>query len=214
MLAYKRNQVEGAIATVLEHTAEPSTELRTRLKRLLDTDRAAGRKVGASDPERANYAFYSADSPGSGVEVQFSAYEAFALLTGLSLLHHGWPQGFVVALMRRMRPSLEKEHTRILKQDPKNLFDFEAIRREAKPGDMAFNNTDPVLLTIVSKRGLERRQETEPHMWEICRGPARAMKFIVESGGGAPGTMFELVNVAHELVGALNSTTPQPRGRV
>jgi hypothetical protein len=212
MSAYKRNQVEEAIATVLERTAEPSTDLRTRLKRLLDFDRSAGRNVHAKKPENATYAFYSADSPGSGVEVWFSAYEAFALITGLALLRHGWPQGFVVSLMRRVRPSLEKEHARILKQDPKTLFDLDAIRRTAKAGDMAFNNTDPVLLTIVSKFGVERGQETEPYQWAICRGPAKTMEVLSGASGGTS-TMFEIVGIAHQLANALGSTEPQPRGR-
>jgi hypothetical protein len=212
MSAYKRNQVEEAIATVLERTAEPSTELRTRLKRLLDTDRAAGRNVRANDPERANFAFYSGDSPGSGIEVWFSAYEAFALITGLALLRHGWPQSFVVSLMRRVRPVLEKEHGRILKQDPEKLFDFEAIRRDARAGDMAFNNTDPVLLTIVSKFGVQRGQETEPYQWALCRGPAKTLEVLKGVSGGTS-TMFEIVGIAHQLSKALGETEPQPRGR-
>ena len=55
--------------------------------------------------------------------------------------------------MRRVRSELEQQHARILKQDPKWLFNEEEIRRNAKEGDMAFDNTDPVLLTIVSKTG-------------------------------------------------------------
>jgi hypothetical protein len=110
MLGYKRNQIEAAISGVLEpRSPEPTTELRTRLKRLLETDRALGRAPRSNDPARAHYAFYSADSPGSGVEVWFSAYEAFALLNGLRLMAHGWPQGFAVSVMRRARAELEKE---------------------------------------------------------------------------------------------------------
>jgi hypothetical protein len=214
MSAYKRNQVEAAIASLLEPRAgEPSTELRTRLKRLLDTDRAAGRIVRARDPGRSNYAFYSAESPGSGVEVWFSDYEAFALLTGISLLRHGWPQSFVVLLMRRVRPALEKEHDRILKLDPARLFDEEAIRRKAKAGDMAFDVTEPVLLTIVSRSGSVRGEETEPQAYAICRGPEDAMRFFAESGGGGTVTMFELVSVAHRLGNALRRIEPQRRGR-
>jgi len=40
MLQYKRNQIEEAISGVLEpRSLEPTSELRTRLKRLLETDR-------------------------------------------------------------------------------------------------------------------------------------------------------------------------------
>ena len=215
MPEYKRNQVEEAISGVLEpRSREPTTELRTRLKRLLETDRAFGRAPRSTDPERANYAFYSTDALGSGVEVWFSEYEAFALLNGLRLMGHGWPQGFAVAVMRRARPELEKEHARILKQDVKSLFDQEEIRRNAKAGDMAFDVTDPILLVIASKSGALQSEETTPNACAICRGPDKAMKFYWEAGGGTgAGTMFELAGVAHRLADALSRTEPSCRGR-
>src|SRR5437667_2173153 len=114
MSEYQRHQSEGAIAGALEpRSHDPTAELRTRLKRLLETDRALGRAPRSGNPERANHAFYSAEAPGSGVEVWFSEYEAFALLSGLRLMGHGWPQGFAVSVLRRVRPELEKEHARI-----------------------------------------------------------------------------------------------------
>jgi hypothetical protein len=211
---YKRNQVEEAISGVLEpRSQEPTAELRTRLKRLLETDRALGRVPRSADPERANYAFYSAEAPGSGVEVWFSEYEAFALLNGLRLMGHGWPQGFAVSVMRRVRPELEKQHARTLKQDPTTLFDREAIRRNAREGDMAFNNTDPVLLTIVSKSGLTPDEQREPQACAVCRGAREAMQFAWGVGKGTGAwTMFELVNVAHDLSKALACTEPRHRG--
>jgi hypothetical protein len=215
MLQYKRNQIEEAISGVLEpRSPEPTSELRTRLKRLLETDRALGRVPRCADPERANFAFYGAEAPGSGVEVWFSEYEAFALLNGLRLMGHGWPQGFAVSVMRRVRSELEKQHARILKQDPKWLFDQEAIRRNAKEGDLAFDNADPVLLTIVSKSGAAPNEQGEPHRCGICRGPNEAMKFVWQAHAGAGAwTMFELVNVAHRLSKELARTEPRRRGR-
>jgi hypothetical protein len=215
MPEYKRNQVEEAMSSVLEpRSAEPTAELRNRLKRLLETDRALGRVPRSAELERANYAFYSAEAPGSGVEVWFSDYEAFALLTGLRLMGHGWPQSFAVSVMRRVRPELEKEHARILKQDAQKLFDQDAIRRGAKVGDMAFDVTDPVLLTIVSKSGAVQNKETEPNACAICRGPDDAMKFFWQAGEGTgAGTMFELAAIAHRLMHALSGTEPNRRGR-
>src|SRR2546423_14906577 len=152
MALYKRNQIEEALSRAFgEASATPSSELRTRLKRLLEMDRSLGRNTRAADPEVANYAFYSSDSPGRGVEVSFSDYEAFALMVGLRLLQHRWPQSFPVVLLRRLRPELEREHARILKQDPKVLFDEKRIRENARPGDFYVDNTDPVFLTIVSR---------------------------------------------------------------
>jgi hypothetical protein len=214
-MEYKRNQIEEAISAVLEpRLREPSTVLQTRLKRLLETDRSHGRTPRSTDPERANYAFYGADPPGSGVEVWFSGYEAFAILTGLRLFDHGWPQTFAVSMMRRIRPELETEHTRILKQDAQKLFDQDEIRRNAKEGDMAFDVTDPVLLVIVSKSGVAPNEEVDANVCAVCRGPNEAMKFLwQEAKGTNAGTMFELVSVAHRLAQALSQTEPTRRGR-
>jgi hypothetical protein len=215
MSYFKRNQVEEAISGVLEPRAKaPSRELWTRIKRLLETDRSLGRMPRSNDPELANYAFYNEDAPGSGVEVWFSAYEAFALLNGLQLMAHGWPQSFAVSVMRRVRPALEREHARILKQDPVKLFDQDVIRRKATPGDMAFSNVDPVLLTIVTKSG-SALHEAELLACSVHRGPAAAMKFFWELGGSRAGmlTMSDVVGVAHALSSALARTVPQRRGR-
>jgi hypothetical protein len=215
MPEYKRNQIEEAISGVLEpRSTAPTAELRTRLKRLLETDRALGRVQRSADPERANYAFYSAEAPGSGVEVWFSEYETFALLNGLRLMEHGWPQSFAVSVMRRVRPELEEEHARIVKQDPHRLFDQDEIRRNAKEGDMAFDVTDPVLLTIVSGSGAVQNKEATPNACTICRGPSEAMRFFWKAGGGTgAGTMFEVAAVAHRLMLKLSSTEPSRRGR-
>src|SRR5437763_231129 len=132
MIAYKRNQMEQAIAALVERSTAPSAELRTRIKRLLETDRERGRSLKSNDPERANYAFFTEEAPGRGYEVWFSTYEAFAVLTGLRLMQHGWTQGFVVSVMRQLRQSLETQHSRILKQAARQLFDEEAIKRNAR----------------------------------------------------------------------------------
>lgn len=114
-------------------SAKRSSKMRTQLKRLLDTDRSLGRNKHSTDPEKADFAFYGRDGSGRGVETSFSACDAFALLTGLRLMRHGWPQGFAVAALRRVKPELEKHHARILSQDPAiflttSLFDSEPNR--------------------------------------------------------------------------------------
>ena len=133
---FKRNQVEEAIAGVFEPgSAKPSSETRTRLKRLLETDRGLGRNKRSADPERAHFAFYSTEGPGRGVENRFSDYEAFALLIGLRLMRLGWPQGLAVAVLRRVKPALETHHARMLEQAPAQLSD-EQRRQQANPGDL------------------------------------------------------------------------------
>lgn len=215
MPEYKRNQIEEAISAVLEpRSVQPTAELTTRLKRLLDADRNAGRQRRSSDPVRANYAFYSAAPPGTGVEVWFSAYEAFALFNGLRLMAHGWPQGFAVSVMRRVRPELESQHARLLNQDAEQLFDQEAILRNAQAGDMAFDSTDPVFLVIVSLPGVELNEQGEAHACAICRGLDEVGKFLERAGKIAGGwTMFPLAGGAHQLSAALSRTEPRHRGR-
>ena len=149
---FKRSQVEEAIAIVLEPgSAKPSSEMRTRLKRLLETDRSLGRNKRSPDPERGNFAFHGMDQPGRGLENWFTGYEAFALLTGLRLMRHGWPQRLAVTALRRVKPDLERHHARILKLDPAVLFNDDHIRQQAKPGDLAVSNIDPVYLVMNSK---------------------------------------------------------------
>jgi hypothetical protein len=210
MLEYKRNQVEEAISHLLEPTSpKPTQGLRTKAKRLLEADRALHASAGAN----GNFAFFSAEPPGRGIEIWFSAYEAFALLTGLRLMAHGWPQGQAVSVMRSVRPSLEEEHRRILLHDPNWLFDQEAIRKNAQPGDHAFDNQDPLLLTIVSGAADPSGQRADP-VCKICRGPGEAHQFFhaVSAMSGAL-TLFELTTSAHRLAGELTKTEPRFRGR-
>jgi hypothetical protein len=213
MLEYKRNQVEEAISrTFGEQSARPSSELRTRLKRLLETDRSLGRNARSADPERANYAFYSSDSPGRGVEVWFSNYEAFALMTGLRLLQHRWPQSFPVAVLRRLRPELEREHARILKQDPKILFDQTRIRENARPGDLYVDNTDPIFLTIVSREAHLKEGPTGTLPCAVCHGREQMFKFVKKQSARS-WSSHELVTPAHALLLQLSKVQPRKRGR-
>jgi hypothetical protein len=62
--------------------------LKLRLKRLLVTDRLPGSGKHSSN----GYAFYSQKPQGSGVEVMFSGFEAFALMAALIVLEHGIPK--------------------------------------------------------------------------------------------------------------------------
>jgi hypothetical protein len=208
-MEYKRNQVEDAISrTVNARSARPSSELRTRLKRLLDTDRNLDRKKKLKGRKMTNYAFYSSDEPGRGVEVGFSEYEAFALLTGLRLLQHGWPQGFAVEVLRRHRPELERQHAWILNQDPKALFNQAAIRNNARPGELYFDNTDPVFLTIASGP----QGEKDGASGAVCQGMENVAKFLRKVSAKS-WTLLELVTPAHELHDKLSKTEPRKRGR-
>lgn len=200
-MQYKRNQIEEAIARLVEPGAgKPSAQTRTRLKRLLNTDRGLGRSKRSADSERANFAFFSMDAPGRGVEIWFSEYEAFALLTGLRLMQHGWPQGFAVAQLRRLRAALEKHHARILKQGS-------AILQHPQPGDLKFHTAHPVFLVI------QRRQDGlgSPSS-VVCRGEKELMP-VLRAEAGVVSTTFELAKSAHALSSELARTKPRKRGR-
>jgi hypothetical protein len=213
MPIFKRNQVEGAISRVIDPTVEkPSADLINRLKRLLDTDRSLGRSAKSMDPEEANYAFFSQDAAGSGIEVRFQEYEAFALLTGWRFLEHGFPQQKTVLALRRMRPLLEQEHARIMQLDPKDLFDEERIRAAAHPGQIYVNNTAPVFLVICSSD--EDKAKTEERSIKsvaIFRNEADLMRLIKSHFG--LNTIFGLVGTAHLLRSCLLRTQPNQRGR-
>jgi hypothetical protein len=205
-MRYKRNQVEEAIQRVL---ARPRIEIRTRLKRLLDADRALGRTRVSTHAPRANFAFYSSEAAGRGVEIWFSKYEVFALLLGLLLLRHGWPQKFVVTMLRRVRPELEKHHDRVMKQDRKVLFDQQLIRQRARSGDLAVTNTDPVFLVFISTD----RDRPIVRPAAICRGQKKLAEFVRIYGAGQAWTMFELASAMHQLASELAKTKPSKRGR-
>ena len=212
-MSYKRNQIEEAIARIFTpNCADPSSGLRTRIKRLLDLDRSTGRKPHSKDPEEADFGFFSKAAPGTGSDILFSEYEAFALLNGLRIMGHGWPQGFAVSIMRRSRPDLEREHARILSQDPDILFDREAIRAKARPGEIAVDNTDPVFLTLASKEERAPDEGQTPPFSAVCRGLMKVGEFCRHVGASSV-TLFEVATLAHRLHQELMKSEPRRRGR-
>jgi len=214
MALFKRNQIEEAISRAVVPTdGIPPGDLLNRLKRLLDTDRKLGRDPRSKDPEKSTYAFYSGSASGSGVENWFQEYEAFALLTALRFLEHGFPQQKSVSALRAVRPELEQEHARLLRLDPKALFDQEAIRKAARPGQLAVSNTDPVFLVISSESEARTKADSAKTIktLNICRGELQMMKVVKATLG--PKTIFEIVNSVHQLHHYLSIIEPSQRGR-
>jgi hypothetical protein len=200
-MLYKRNQLEEAFSGLLEPKARrPSSELRTRLKRLLEIDRALGRSPRSSDPGRSQYAFFSADPPGRGVEVQFSEYESFALFTALQLMKHGWTQAVVVSILRRARSELELHHARIL-------------RGETEPFGISLNGKAPVLV-VITRAGTTPDVEEEAHACAVREGYRKAIEWTWENSERGHGfAMFELAIDAQNLAAQLAKTEPRRRGR-
>ena len=77
-MSFKRNQIEEAIARIFDPNCDkPPLELRRRIKRLLKLDRSIGRNLRSKDAEKANFAFFSEEAPGTGGDISFSEYEVF-----------------------------------------------------------------------------------------------------------------------------------------
>ncbi|RZM94513.1 hypothetical protein CWO91_39285 [Bradyrhizobium genosp. SA-3] len=210
MSAYKRNQVEDAIVARLGAN-DPKSEanLLTRVKRLLDTDRALDVRPQSDKAELANYAFFTGDAPGKGGEIQFSEYESFALLIGLQMLDHKWPQKFVVESLRRIRPALERQHKKIMRLDPAKLFDPDQIRLQARPGNPALPTKLPVFLLIWSD---QRSAEDPAPTVEIFEDYHKAFNRGLEKPGRST-TWLELTKSAHALSEQLAKARPRKRGR-
>lgn len=212
MPTFKRNQVEGAIGRAINPATEkPSVDLLNRLKRLLDIDRSLGRSAKSPNPEEATYAFFSQDPAGSGIEVHFQEYEAFALLLGSRFLEHGFPQQKIVLTLRGLRSLLEREHARIMQLDPKVLFDQESLKAAARPGQMYLNNTVPVFLVISSSEEDQDGSERSIKQVKICRTEAEMMR-VIKSHFGL-NTIIELVGTAHLMRDCLSKIQPSDRGR-
>jgi hypothetical protein len=212
-MSYKRNQIEEAIVRIFyPNRQKPPSELRTHIKRLLELDRSMGRKVRSRNAEEAKFAFFSEKAPGRGADISFSEYEAFALLNGLGIMDHGWTQSSAVSIMRRVRRDLEREHARILRQDPDKLFDWEAIRARARPGDIGADNTDPVYLTVASKAQHVSDEGQRALSSVVWRGFESVSKFRHQVGASSV-TMFEVATLTHSLHTELMKTAPIPRGR-
>jgi hypothetical protein len=213
-MEFKRNQVEEAIFRTFGAREERRNELKFRIKRLLVTDRRLGRNVKSAKKEDQHYAFFGQEPPGSGHEVMFTGYQAFALLAAVILLEHGLPQASVVRVMRRVHRQFEAAHRDIMRKDPRTLFDREAILKKASPGMIAINNTDPVFLVFVRLTASSFDGQHGSSAAAVCRGPDQLQAFIKRHfvpGTGA--TFFEFASLMHELAAHLSQTFPVKRGR-
>jgi hypothetical protein len=213
MKLFKRNQVEEAISRTLGHSSlVPSRETRTRIKRLLDADRSLTIKAREDGLNVTNYAFYSADAPGKGVEVAFSNFEAFALQTGLRVLQHGWPQAFVVNALRALRSDLEHQYVRFMKQSPAELFDAKRIEKLSRSSAFPVDNADPVYLTIVSGKAKYGAEIDDQTTAVVCHGMDEVSAAIKNSQAHS-WTLIEIVTFARQLADKLSNAQPRARGR-
>jgi len=113
--------------------------------------------------------------------------------------------------MHRVRVDLEREHGRILRQRPEELFYQQVMLARARPGDVAVENRDPVFLTIASKALRVDQGDAAPFA-AVCRGLENVGKFSRDLGASSV-TLFEVATLAHRLHQELLKTEPRHRGR-
>ena len=181
MLRFKYNQVVEAIARTLNAGDRRSEELDLRLKRLLATDRRFVNGEQSRTRAGSRYAFYTEGPPGSGVEVMFSDYEAFALLAALLLLEHGIPQAKVVWIMRQIRTDLEAACRDTLKKDPQKLFDPKAVQSMASAGLLGADNVDPVFLAVIKLSDATLGGGRVRALISVCKGEEELTEFRKEA---------------------------------
>ena len=147
-MSYKANQVREAILRTLGARDARAEEIRHRLRRLIAVDRRLGRRPRAPRALQRHYAFYDRESSGTGIDIWFTDYEAFALFAAVLLLEHGLPQMTVVKLLRQVREDFQEAHADLLRRNPNEIFDDKSIRAQARPGMIAFETTVPVILVF------------------------------------------------------------------
>jgi hypothetical protein len=113
-------------------------------------------------------------------------------------MNHGWPQSFAVSIMRHVRRDLEREHARILRQDPGKLLDWKAIRAKAQEGEIAADN--PVYLAVASKAQQSPDEAQRALLSAVRRGYQKVFKLRNDLGASSV-TMFEVVTLAHSIIG-------------
>jgi hypothetical protein len=208
---FKRNQIEEAVYQTMDDSAGlPSPAFQASTKRLLDLDRKTPLTGRAGAPAMTGFAFFSSPGEGSGIEITYSEYEAFALLAGLRLLEHEWPQGFVVKILREIRSPFEKEHRRIMRLDRMKLFDPKRVWETTMSGAFDAGTSEPAFLMTVSDMRA-RKPNTEPYA-KVFKDSRSAFEFQLEMPGRSC-TWLELTKPAWTLHDNLARTFPRSRGR-
>ena len=209
---FKANQVLEAILRTVNAEGERVKEIKFRLKRLYAADRGLGRRPRASAEADRLYAFFTDDPPGTGADILFTGYDAFASLAAILLLEHGLPQMAVVRLLRQVRRTLEGIHAENLKQNRDQLFDDKALAEQAKPGMIAFGSTDPVILAFVRLTGSS--VEDASFGPAVCLDALELPRFMKTHN--APGTgisIFDFSRLIHVLAANLSQSAAVRRGR-
>jgi hypothetical protein len=212
---YKRNQIEEAVRLLQPNwSREPGKQVPLRIKRLLDTDRQLGRDIRSGNPLKNRYAFFSEEPPGTGSEVWFSEYEAFAISVGRRLLNSGLPQETVVLALRLNRSLLEKGHRQATRVDARKLKQVKPA--PGVPADAFKELFFFVLPTQASPRGNVIRDAPLAALRpaRILKGERQLISFMSrELGFDHVAITIPVLNASIALRSALAQTTASTRGR-
>lgn len=227
---YKRNQINEVLVWAIRatHSRLDDGAILLRVKRLLDNDRKNKPLPGGTTPPV--YAFFDDDAAGSGRDVTFSAYSAFALLIAFRLMSCGLTQGRAVFALRYFRESLEREHQRISKIDITPLLNAKgtviasanAVGREQliAKGNVVERSDDMVFFCIhadLEAVGLVTRTIVDndgPRPDNICRGRKQHdQRLALDAYMNSPTLSIELMNPFIQISHLLASTEPTRRGR-
>lgn len=212
MSNYKFSQVVDAICQSAPAQEVGERDVTFRLKRLLALDRKLGRHPRNADQTKRCYAFFGEKPLGRGVDVQFSAYEAFALFAAHSMLDHGLPQLTAIGLLRKARPQLEAAHVACLTKDPAKLFDEEELQR--RPELWSLDATEPVTLIAVGLREPSRGSDDDKP-FAVCLSRADMIEFAKKYGQqpGVGFTFFPFARAMHNFAAQLAAAPVRNRGR-
>ena len=220
---YKRDQVERAIA-IASHIGSPDHDarfapLKIELKRLLDRDRKQESETPRGRPVRR--AFHNGPPPGRGIDVMYTAYEAYALLIALRLLRGGLTQTRAVDFVRELREPLAGFHYETLRASLTKLRpDIEVSERTNLVRD-GFLVEDPQKMAYLVALAGERAEAFDapspaerPVSGNICRTVEDLLlRMRWASHEGHALIVVELVNAAHQLAHHLNRIPLRSRGR-
>ena len=220
---FKRGQVEWALwrfVTFLRDTGEPAPKtFRTRIKRLLEIDRA-------DHDDGSGFAFAETAPQGQGMDVVFTAFDAFALALALDLLDAGFKQSEVVFLMRHIRKDLQSEYDWIMSDPPpisqRMLAKHAPDRPSYDEGGQrwadfrVFTVIQKVEMTEVFPTLAGRHDPDTPLFLEplFCRGIGALQAELHRMGHGYRKTMvLEIANAAALVTSFLDTAPIKKRGR-
>jgi hypothetical protein len=210
---WKTNQVVAALLQTLSAEGKRAREIELRLRRLLAADRNLGRHSRSRDEIEQHYAFFGEEPPGTGADIRFTAYEAFALLAAIVLLEHGLPQTVVVKLLRRVRLQFEHAHRENLRKDPSELFDQQKLAASARPGMLSFQSTKPLVLVFVRLTGSSVDKATNRPVAAVCESAVEVMAVLKQYEPGTGFSFFDFSRLVHTFNENLICSPPTRRGR-